>query len=147
MDYSYEDAIEALDTIKGETPAQQEALEQAASAMSFAQSVNELFRDHGAVIPETPDVYLLEQLIDSYMGELAAAVIFLCDDSFQRVPGMLRAISRGLKKQKEDGGADDTPDIVIRGYAKFADRIDNSKVKIAEMAEVLRNQQKDVDNK
>lgn len=104
------------------------ALEQAADAVAFMGSLHEAFRDNGMTQTEEPDPDELENLIDALHGELGAAVLFLCHPAFSRVPDMLRALDTEEMEKNE------VPVAVIRGFARLAQRIENTRVNMQKLA-------------
>ena len=74
-----------------------DALEAAADSLAFVTSLHAVFRDNGYDLPEEPDMASLENILDGMMGELAAASIFLSEDSFVQVPHMLRTIAKAFE--------------------------------------------------
>lgn len=109
----YDDYIYALET-NSEIP-MDGATEAAADALAFVQGLNDMFKAQGLDLPEVPDMYRLEGVIDGYVGELAAAVILLSNDQMGRTPEALERLHQeiGLK----------VPDSVSTGFLRLADRV------------------------
>lgn len=107
-----------------------EAQEAALGAMAFVESLHQMFVDNGMSKSDEPDLDELENLIDALHGELGAAVLFLCDPSFARVPDMLRAVSAQLEKDAEGT----VPTVVVKGFARLARRIENTRVNMQQLA-------------
>lgn len=110
-----------------------EAREKALDALDFIESLHLLFKETGMTSKEEPDVNELENLVDALYGELGAAVLFLCDPSFSRVPDMLRALSQKLEKLEE---AKVVPPTVVKGFARVAKRIENTRQNQQQMAQI-----------
>jgi hypothetical protein len=115
---NYDDAITQLDR----PTASKEALDLAADAMAFVQSLHQTFSENGMTSNAEPDLNELENIIDAIYGELAAACIFLSEPSFARVPDMLRVVA-----QKLEGSKDEVPPVVVKGYSRLAKRIENTR--------------------
>ena len=111
----YEEAIILLD----DTPT--EAAELGSEALAFVMALHKMFKETGMTSKDEPDLNELENLIDALHGELAAAVLFLCEPSFARAPDMLRAISKNLSK------SEDVPTVVQKGFSRLATRIENTR--------------------
>jgi len=82
---------------------------------------------------EEPDLNELENLIDALHGELGAAVLFLCEPSFARVPDMLRAVGKAMGAMDE---ANVVPPPIVKGFSRLAKRIENTRVNQQQMARV-----------
>lgn len=120
----YEDAISHLEDVASSSkvlPHMQKAADQGAEALAFVLALHKMFKETGMTSKEEPDVNELENLIDALHGEIAAAAIFLSENTFARVPDMLRGISASLEKE----GTSDT--VVVKGYSRFATRIENTR--------------------
>lgn len=116
---TYDDAITQLDR----PTASKDALDLAADAMAFVQSLHQTFADNGMTSNTDPDLNELENIIDAIYGELAAACIFLSEPSFARVPDMLRVVAKNL-----EGNKGEVPLVVVKGYERLAKRIENTRV-------------------
>jgi hypothetical protein len=111
-----------------------DALEAAADSLGFVTSLHSVFKDNGYDLGEDPDVSSLENILDSMMSELAAASLFLSEDSFQQVPHMLRTIAKAFANT---AGGDEVPTVIINGYNRLADRIEATRVQQQQMKELL----------
>jgi hypothetical protein len=111
------------------TSASTEAMEKALDALAFLDALHNVFKDNGMTTTESSDVNELENLIDALSGELGAAVLFLCENSFARVPDMLRVIGAKLEKQE------DVPPEVAKGFTRLAKRIENAKVNMQSLVQ------------
>lgn len=129
MDYNY--VCEALDS---DPEPSQEVREAALDAIAFVQSLHEMLRDNGMTDKDQPDLDELENLVDAIHGELGAAVLFLCEPSFARVPDMLRVVSKQLDKA---GDAASVPPVIVKGFDRLAKRIENTRVNMQQMAATL----------
>jgi len=118
---NYEEATLA---IEDEANPSSEARDIAVDALNFVQSLHQMFKDNGMTSKDEPDVDELENLIDALHGELGAAVLFLCEPSFARVPDMLRVISKQTSAMN-DGSV---PTVIIKGFERLAKRIENTRV-------------------
>ena len=114
-----------------ESPLSDDAREAALDSMAFVQSLHQMFKDNGMTSTDEPDLDELENLIDALHGELGAAVLFLCEPSFARVPDMLRVISKQLAKQ--DAEVVGVPPVVFKGFERLAKRIENTRVNMQQM--------------
>lgn len=108
-----------------------EAAEAALDAMAFVQSLHQVLKDNGMTDKEEPDLDELENLVDALHGELGAAVLFLCEPSFARVPDMLRIISKQLDKS---GNKEEVPLVIVKGFDRLAKRIENTRVNMQQLA-------------
>lgn len=126
----YETYLEQLEA--GEDVSE-EALDAATESLAFVTALHSVFRDNGYDLPENPDVSTLEHILDGMMGELAAASLFLSEKSFQRVPEMLRTISKAFTQEP---GAE-VPTVIVKGYNRLADRIEATRVQQQQMKELL----------
>ncbi len=98
------------------------ALETACDCLSFVQALWEVYQLEGAHDGTTPpDIAMMENLFDALQGELAAASLFLSENSFSRVPDMLRSLAEKLEGHEDDV----VPVVVARGFSRFANRIEN----------------------
>lgn len=145
MSKSYEDMIDELERgHSSETLSESslgpeihaDTMETAAEAMSFVLSLHRMFIDQGARLEDTPDVNILESLIDAYNGELAAACMFFTDPRMANVPDILRGTAATLQEAQEDG-EDSVPTVIIKGYERLANRIENTRVQLMDMSRVL----------
>jgi hypothetical protein len=127
---SYDDAIAQLDR----PTVSKEALDLAADAMAFVQSLHQTFADNGMTSSTEPDLNELENIIDAIYGELAAACIFLSEPSFARVPDMLRVVSKKL-----EGSKDEVPPVVVKGYERLAKRIENTRLHMQALVKNMDN--------
>lgn len=127
MNYTFADALENLESA-GDYDVTTRARDKGAEAIAFAMALHEMFKSNGMTSKEEPDLDELENLVDALHGELAAAVLFLCENSFARVPDMMRVVSATLEK---DGTA---PVVVAKGYARLAKRIENTRVMMQKLA-------------
>lgn len=127
----YETYMEELEA--HETPSSN-ALEAAVDCVGFVTSLHSVFKDNGYDLGEEPDVSSLENILDSMFSELAAASLFLSEDSFQQVPTMLRTIGKAFANT---AGGDEVPSVIIEGYNRLADRIEATRVQQQQMKELL----------
>lgn len=124
---SYEEFIEDVST---EGSLNTDTLEAAEEAMGFVLALHNMFKENGVVLPEEPDCSQLESLIDGIHGELAAACLFLAEDSFAKVPSMLRGIAAGFDSKDveftdpEGETGSSVPPIIRKGFLRLADRIE-----------------------
>lgn len=98
----------------------EEALEAGADALAFAEGLNDMFRSQGLDLPETPDLFKLEGVIEGYVGELAAAVMLLSNAQLGRTPEALENLHREIGQQ--------VPDSVATGFLRLADRVRKTRV-------------------
>lgn len=122
---TYEDAAAAIEE---KTDPSLEAREKALDAISFVESLHQMFKDNGMTTKEEPDVDELENLIDALHGELGAAVLFLCENVFARVPDMLRVIAKQTAKDES------VPPVISKGFERVAKRIENTRVNMQNLA-------------
>jgi hypothetical protein len=123
-----------LEELENSTGISSEALESAADSLAFIQSLHTVFRENGYDLPEEPDVSALENILDSMMGELAAASIFLSEDSFMQVPHMLRTIAKAFEAT---AGGEEVPTVIVNGYNRLADRIQATRVQQQQMKDLV----------
>lgn len=128
----YETYIEELES----DSASEDALEAASDCLAFVASLYSVFRQNGYDVPEEPDLSVLEAMIDGMSGELAAASLFLSEDSFKDVPAMLRHISENFPQV--DG--QEVPQVITKGFSRLANRIDATRVQQQQMKELLETQ-------
>jgi hypothetical protein len=128
----YETYIEEVESDK---PLSADCSVEAADALAFVQALHTMFKDNGVNLPEDPDVVDLEHVIDGLMGELAAACLFLSEDSFKAVPNMLRTLSSGFTQHV----GEEVPTVITKGFSRFADRIEATKVQTTQMKELVTN--------
>lgn len=124
---NHERAIEELE----EGQPSREALEKGLDALAFVESLHNLFKDTGMTSKEEPDVDELENLIDALYGELGAAVLFLCEPSFSRVPDMMRVIAQKMEKLEDSSVV---PPTIVKGFVRVAKRIENTRQNQQQMA-------------
>lgn len=118
---TYEDHISVLEEASGSLPSA--TTEAACDALSFVVALHNLYVDSGVLNDEAEvDVGVLENLVDAYHGELAAAAIFLSEDAFKSVPDILRATSAGMVDSE---GV--VPLTVRRGFDRLASRIEQAR--------------------
>lgn len=110
-----------------------EAREKACDALAFVESLHQLFKDTGMTAKEEPDVNELENLVDALYGELGAAVLFLCEPSFARVPDMLRVVGTNMEKMEE---ANVVPSTIVKGFSRVAKRIENTRMNQQQLAKL-----------
>jgi hypothetical protein len=123
-----------LEELENSTGISSEALESAADSLAFIQSLHTVFRENGYDLPEEPDVSALENILDSMMGELAAASIFLSEDSFLQVPHMLRTIAKAFEATAD---GEEVPTVIVNGYNRLADRIQATRVQQQQMKDLV----------
>lgn len=130
--------IQALDSLEPTESISQEALDAGADALAFAQSLWDLFGDQGSVNKDSDiDYGKLENLIDGIHGELAAACVFLSEDSFEKVPDMLRLIAAAVERDPSKS----VPKVVIEGYRRLATRIEATRANIRTAKKLLLDQE------
>lgn len=112
---------------------EEDAKEKALDAMAFVEALHQLFRDTGMTSSDEPDVNELENLIDALYGELGAAVLFLCEPSFARVPDMLRGVGKNMEKLENQNAV---PPTIVKGFSRIAKRIENTRQNQQQMARV-----------
>jgi len=120
---------ELVDSLASESPSK-EALEHASDAVSFVQTLHNMFSANQMTTSSEPDLNELENLIDSVYGELAAACIFLSEQSFARVPDILRVVEQKIEAE----GAGIVHPVVTKGYGRLATRIENTRVAMQQLA-------------
>jgi hypothetical protein len=131
----YETHLESLGILEENAEGSfSEALEAASDSLGFVTSLHSVFKDNGYDLGEEPDVSALEHILDSMFSELAAASLFLSEDSFQQVPTMLRTIAKAFE---QTAGGDEVPTVIIEGYNRLADRIEATRVQQQQMKELL----------
>lgn len=118
---------EAAKQIEEERDPSDEAREKALDAISFVESLHQMFKDNGMTTKDEADVDELENLIDALHGELGAAVLFLCEPVFARVPDMMRVVSKQMEKEQ------DVPVVIVKGFERVAKRIENTRVKMQQV--------------
>lgn len=129
----YETYIEELENVE---TASDDALEAASDSLAFVESLYSVFRDNGYDIPAEPDLSILESIIDGLHGELAAASLFLSEDSFKEVPGILRHIGENFPQVE----GREVPTVITRGFSRLANRIEATRVQQQQMKELLEAQ-------
>lgn len=109
-----------------------EALIDAQDALSFAQSLWNLFADQCLHDDgPNPDYTKMEQIIDALNGELAAAVLLLNSLDGNAEQLLLRNADLLDKYRKEDPAASEVPQVVIAGNRRLAERVKNTKIILA----------------
>lgn len=108
-----------------------ETIERALDAIAFVQSLHEMFKANGMTQAEEPNVDELENIIDAVNGELGAAVLFLCEPSFARVPDMMRVIAKQIPSMSPD-----VPPVIVKGFERVAKRIENTRVNMQALVKV-----------
>ena len=134
----YENYIETLQdrSISAETAQQEEAYETASDAMAFVQALWDLYIDQGVLpVDSEPDLPMLENLIDAYHGELAAAAIFLAENAFGRVPEVLRATTKTLEGKEGEV----VPTVVKKGFGRLANRIEKVRQQQTQLLQVIQD--------
>lgn len=126
----YETYIEELES---STEVSGDALEAAADALAFVESLNSVFRGNGYNLSEDPDCGSLEIVLDSMAAELAAASLFLAEDSFKSVPQMLRGIAKAFTQAT----GQEVPTLIVNGYNNLADRIEATRVQQQQMKDLV----------
>jgi len=135
----YETYLEELTDVETADPSS-DAIEAAADSLAFVTSLHTVFRDNGYDLPEDPDCSTLENILDGMMGELAAASLFLAEDSFATVPEMLRAIARAFEVTANQDPNTEVPSVITQGYNRLADRIEATRVQTKQMKELATTQ-------
>jgi len=134
MDYE-----EHIVEIEGAVFPSKASLEAAADALGFVHTLNEALRENGADLPEEPDVDKLGSTLDGVFAELAAASIFLSENTFARVPKMLRTISAAFDKadtrflDPTGSAGPSVPAVLVKGYKDLARRIEVARVQQADL--------------
>ena len=123
-----------MEELEGHETPSSDALEAAVDCVGFVTSLHTVFKDNGYDLGEEPDVSTLENILDGMFSELAAASLFLSEDSFQQVPTMLRTIGKAFANTS---GGDEVPSVIIEGYNRLADRIEATRVQQQQMKELL----------
>jgi hypothetical protein len=131
---NYEDYIEEVEA-EGLDGLSEDCIVAAADALAFVQALHTMFKDNGVDLPIEPDVSSLEDVIDGVIGELAAASIFLSEDSFKRVPNMLRVVSSSFTQN----AGEEVPTVITKGFSRLADRIEATRVQGTQMKELVTN--------
>jgi hypothetical protein len=131
----YETYLEELDA--GEDVSS-DALEAATDALAFVTSLHTAFCESGYDLGEDPDVSNLEKVLDIMAGELAAASLFLAEDSFTAVPKMLRTIASAFENTAKPG--EEVPQVIINGYNSLAARIEATRVQKQQMKDLVEAQ-------
>jgi hypothetical protein len=131
----YETYLEELDSITVEDQQHGEALEAATDALAFVQALHTAFSESGYDLGEEPDTSKLEQVMDIMAGELAAASLFLAEDSFENVPKMLRTIAKAFEATGKPG--EEIPTVIINGYNSLAARIEATRVQTQQMKDLV----------
>jgi len=129
----YEKYMEELESPES---ASEDALEAASDSLAFVEALYSTFRDNGYDIPEEPDLGTLESLLDGMMGELAAASLFLSEESFKSVPEMLRKIGEAFAHMP----GEQVPTVITKGYSRLANRIEATRVQQQQMKDLLEAQ-------
>jgi hypothetical protein len=145
--HKYEEFIDLLDSEADNSADLEitEALEVATEALAFIHGLNEALRESGARLPEVPDINKLGIVLDGVFGELAAASLFLSEDSFKRVPEMLRLYADKLEKMDveftdpEGVSGLSVPKAVTDGFRHFAKRLEATQVQKREILATLKN--------
>ena len=112
------------------TDDQEDAVEHAQDAITFCQSLWSLFGDQALHDDgPDPDFDKMEHLVDALNGEIAAAVLFLCNNA-DASSQALNITADSLEKVRSEtvNEADNVPQIVIEGNRRLARRIKNTKV-------------------
>lgn len=128
----YETYLEELDA--GEDVSS-DALEAATDALAFVTSLHTAFCESGYDLGEDPDTVKLEAVMDIMAGELAAASLFLAEDSFTAVPKMLRTIASAFENARKPG--EEVPQVIINGYNSLAARIEATRVQKQQMKDLV----------
>ena len=116
---TYEEHIGRLE----ESDLPSDTVDAAEDALSFVAALHDLYVTQGVLNEDAPiDCTVLENLVDAYHGELAAAALFLSEDSFKGAPELLRKTAATL--QDPDGVV---PLIVKRGFERLATRIERAR--------------------
>ena len=131
----YETYLEELDA--GEDVSS-DALEAATDALAFVTSLHTAFSESGYDLGEDPDTSNLEKVLDIMAGELAAASLFLAEDSFAAVPKMLRTIASAFENTGKPG--EEVPQVIINGYNSLAARIEATRVQKQQMKDLVEAQ-------
>lgn len=125
-----------IEELEGHETPSSEALDAASDCLAFVASLYSVFRENGYDVPEEPDLAVLEAMIDGMSGELAAASLFLSEDSFKEVPGILRHISENFPQVQ----GQEVPPVITKGFSRLANRIDATRVQQQQMKELLEAQ-------
>ena len=133
MTGQFEEYVAILESLEVEDQEKADAVDAAIDCLMFTQALNNLFRDQGAAVADVPDCNVLENLVDAYNGELAAACLFLADKAFATAPAMLRNIADSFKGLS--GSV--VPSVVVKGFARLASRVENTRVQMQGMHQLL----------
>jgi len=131
--------IETLQDLSATSDAteHEEALEAGADALAFAQGLHELYQDQGVISEDAElDLGHLENLVDAYHGELAAAALFLSEDSFGRVSVALRGTGKSL-----EAAGDTVPLIIRKGFERLANRVEQAKKQRQQVFQHIKEQE------
>jgi hypothetical protein len=128
----YETYLEELDS--DDTPSS-DAMEAATDALAFVSALHTAFSESGYDLGEEPDTSKLEAVMDIMAGELAAASLFLAEDSFENVPKMLRTIAKAFEATGKPG--EEIPTVIINGYNSLAARIEATRVQTQQMKDLV----------
>ena len=113
-----------------------EALEAASDSLAFVTSLHDMFKENGVDVPEEPNVSVLENIIDGVLGELAAASIFLSENSFQQVPNILRNVEKAFTQES----GKEVPTVITKGFSRFADRIEATRIQQQQLKDLIETQ-------
>lgn len=131
----HETYLEEIDELGVAGVVSEEAVEAATDSLAFVESLHTAFCESGYDLGEEPDVSKLEKVIDTMSGELAAASLFLAEDSFSAVPKMLRAIAKAFESTAKTG--EEVPPVIINGYNSLATRIEATRFQQAQMKDLV----------
>jgi hypothetical protein len=134
----YETYLEELDAAGEAGAIPEEALEAAVDSLAFVQALHTAFCESGYDLGEEPDTSKLESVMDIMAGELAAASLFLAEDSFENVPKMLRTIAKAFEATGKPG--EEVPQVIINGYNSLAARIEATRVQTQQMKDLVEAQ-------
>lgn len=124
-----------LDELESRENVSEEALEAATDALAFCMAMHDALKENGYTSDDL-SIEFLEKTWDGMLGELAAASLFLSENSFKNVPAMMRAIADNLAN--EATGDNTVPSVVAHGFRSFAKRIEATRVQQQQMKELMK---------
>lgn len=104
----------------------QETIEAACDALGFVQAFHDVLADWGLVNSKEIDVVELEKAFNSFIGEISAAGIFLAS---------FKGATEKLKSTADQCEKDGSPELIVNGYRKLADRVHKTRDKILGITE------------
>lgn len=95
-----------------------ETVEAASEALAFVQNFHDFLADLGLATADEIDTVELEKAFESFVAEISAASIFLAT---------FRESVTKLKQTAEQAKKDGSPEFIVSGYRKLADRVQKTK--------------------